>query len=170
MLIIVSTFRIVYESTIFSTSSNTIVDKPIATSANSSGTFVYHSNGSVTAPDQVTYRQYLIASFLPLLLAIFYAIPWRILENTVRYMKPFYRLRPFSHSTESQAIAIHLDYESPSTFNIPFKSISRRHSTMFASSLISIIMLEVAPISSHVMTIAESHFCEGTGLITCYSW
>ncbi|KAB8300052.1 hypothetical protein EYC80_000290 [Monilinia laxa] len=168
MLVIVSTFRSVYESTIFPTSSDIIVDKPVATSANSSGTFIYHSNGNVTAPDQITYRQYLIASFLPLFLAIFYAIPWRIMENTVRYMEPFYQFRPFSHYTESQAI--HLDYESSSTFIIPFKSISRKHFTMFASSLISIIILVIAPIASQVMIIFESNYCEGTGLTTCDSW
>ncbi|KAF7874897.1 hypothetical protein EAF04_002071 [Stromatinia cepivora] len=168
ILIVVSTFKSVYQSTIFPTSSNTIINKPIATSANSSGTFIYHSNGSVTAPDQITYRQYLIASFLPLFLAIFYAIPWRVLENTVRYMEPFYQLRPFSHSTESKAI--HLDYESPLIFIIPFSSISRKHFTVFVTSLISIIMLVVAPLASQVMVVVESNYCVGTGLTICDSW
>ncbi|KAF5879463.1 uncharacterized protein Bfra_006671 [Botrytis fragariae] len=61
MLVIVSTFKNVYETTIFPTSSSTAVDRPVATSANSSGTFVYHSNGAVTALDQITYQQYLTA-------------------------------------------------------------------------------------------------------------
>ncbi|KAJ8064719.1 hypothetical protein OCU04_007038 [Sclerotinia nivalis] len=168
VLVVASTFKSVYQSTIFPASFNTIINKPIATSANSSGTFVYHSNGSVTAPDQITYRQYLIASFLPLFLAIFYAIPWRILENTVRYMEPFYQLRPFSHSTESEAI--HLDYESPSIFIIPFRSISRKRFTVFVTSLISIIMLVVAPLASQVMVVVESNYCLGTGLAICDSW
>ncbi|KAF7955183.1 uncharacterized protein EAE97_000442 [Botrytis byssoidea] len=168
MLVIVSTFKSVYESTIFSTSSGTTVDRPVATSANSSGTFVYYSSGAVTAPDQITYRQYLTASFLPLFLAIFYAIPWRILENTVRNMEPFYQLRPFSHSTESEAIRI--DYESPSIFILPFKSLPRRHFTIFVTSLISIIMLAVAPLASQVMIIVESNYCVGTGFDTCDSW
>ncbi|ESZ90863.1 hypothetical protein SBOR_8755 [Sclerotinia borealis F-4128] len=168
MLVIVSTFKSVYESTVFPTSSNTIINKPIATSANSSGTFVYHSNGVITAPPQISYRQYLIASFLPLFLVIFYAIPWRILENTVRYMEPFYQLRPFSHSTESEAI--HLNYESTSTFLVPFKSIAWKHFTVFVSSLISIIMLAVAPIASQILFVVESNYCEGTGLATCDSW
>ncbi|KAM0195424.1 hypothetical protein ACHAPC_000619 [Botrytis cinerea] len=168
MLIIVSTFKSVYESTIFPTSSSTIVDRPVATSANSSGTFVYHSNGVVTAPDQITYRQYLTASFLPLFLTIFYAIPWRILENTVRYMEPFYQLRLSSHSTESEAI--HIDYESPSIFILPFKSLSRKHFMIFVTSLISLIMLAIAPLASQVMIIVESNYCVGTGLETCNSW
>ncbi|KAK6610928.1 hypothetical protein H4I96_02526 [Botrytis cinerea] len=158
----------VYESTIFPTSSSTIVDRPVATSANSSGTFVYHSNGVVTAPDQITYRQYLTASFLPLFLTIFYAIPWRILENTVRYMEPFYQLRLSSHSTESEAI--HIDYESPSIFILPFKSLSRKHFMIFVTSLISLIMLAIAPLASQVMIIVESNYCVGTGLETCNSW
>ncbi|KAF7864228.1 uncharacterized protein EAF02_010196 [Botrytis sinoallii] len=168
MLVIVSTFKSVYEITIFHTSSSTTVDRPVATSANSSGTFLYHSNGAVTAPDQITYRQYLTASFLPLLLAMFYAIPWRILENTVRYMEPLYQLRPFSHSTVSEAI--HIDYESPSIFILPFKSLSRIHLTMFITSLISVMMLAVAPLASQVMIVVESNYCVGTGLATCDSW
>ncbi|TEY54133.1 hypothetical protein BOTCAL_0242g00030 [Botryotinia calthae] len=168
MLIIVSTFKSVYESTIFPASSSTIVDRPVATSANSSGTFVYHSNCVVTAPDQITYRQYLTASFLPLFLTIFYAIPWRILENTVRYMEPFYQLRLSSHSIESEAI--HIDYESPSIFILPFKSFSRKHFIIFVTSLISVIMLAVAPLASQVMIIVESDYCVGTGLETCNSW
>ncbi|TGO39607.1 hypothetical protein BHYA_0051g00480 [Botrytis hyacinthi] len=168
MLVIVSTFKSVYESTIFPTSSSTTIDRPVATSANSSGTFVYHNSGAVTAPDQITYRQYLTASFLPLFLTIFYAIPWRILENTVRYMEPFYQLRPFSHSTESEAI--HIDYESPSIFILPFKSLPRKHFTIFVTSLISIIMLAVTPLASQVMIIAESNYCVGNGFETCDSW
>ncbi|KAF7957735.1 hypothetical protein EAE96_003305 [Botrytis aclada] len=168
MLVIVSTFKSVYKSTILLTSSSTIVDRPVATSANSSGTFVYYSNGAVTAPDQITHRQYLIASFLPLFLAIFYAIPWRILENTVRYMEPFYQLRPSSHSTDTEAI--HIDYESPSIFILPFKSLSRKHFTVFVTSLISVIVLAVAPLASQVMIIVESNYCVGTGLATCDSW
>ncbi|KAF7904360.1 hypothetical protein EAF00_001694 [Botryotinia globosa] len=168
VLVIVSTFKSVYESTIFATSSGTTVDRPVATSANSSGTFVYYSSGTVTAPDQITYRQYLTASFLPLFLTIFYAIPWRILENTICYMKPFYQLRPFSHSAESEAI--HIDYETPSIFILSFKSLPRKHFTIFVTSLISIIMFAVAPRASQVMIIVESNYCVGTGFDTCDSW
>ncbi|KAF5879462.1 uncharacterized protein Bfra_006670 [Botrytis fragariae] len=41
---------------------------------------------------------------------------------------------------------------------------------MFVTSLISVIMLAVAPLASQNMIIVESDYCVGTGLATCDSW
>jgi hypothetical protein len=172
--VIESTFTSVYTSTYLPSivsPAHIVNDKPVATSVNSSGTFYIHSDGSITIPPQITYSQYLIVSFLPLFIAIFYSIPWRIVENTVRSMEPVYQLQQ-SPANGNSSDPINLDYESSWTIILPFRAYSRKHFTVLWTSLVSVLLLIVAPLGSQVMIISEidSYLCTESVRTLCDFW
>ncbi|PQE05114.1 hypothetical protein CJF31_00006094 [Rutstroemia sp. NJR-2017a BVV2] len=174
--VIESTFTSVYTSTYLPSivsPAHTVNDKPVATSVNSSGIFYIHSDGSITIPPQITYSQYLIVSFLPLFIAIFYSIPWRIVENTIRCMEPIYQLQQsLANGNSSDLDPINLDYESSWTIVLPFKAYSRKHFTVLWTSLVSVLILIVAPLGSQVMIISEMdhYLCTESGRTLCDFW
>jgi hypothetical protein len=172
--VIESTFTSVYTSTYLPSivsPAHVVNGKPVATSVNSSGTFYIHSDGSITIPPQITYSQYLIVSFLPLFIAIFYSIPWRIVENTIRSMEPIYQLQQ-SPANGNSSDPINLDYESSWTIILPFRAYSRKHFTVLWTSLVSVLLLIVAPLGSQVMIISEidSYLCTESGRTLCDFW
>lgn len=91
-------------------------------------------------------------AFVPLIVAVLYTIPWRILDVTIREMEPFYQLNQKGGVLGKDSLC--LDYSTSWLITTPFKAISRGHIMPFWSSLISIAVLILAPISSEAFFVS----------------
>ncbi len=91
-------------------------------------------------------------AFLPLILATLFSIPWKILDNTIKEMEPFYQLsRPGGATAEN---SICLDYATSTIFTVPIKALSRGHMLVFCSSLISIAVMFLPSLASEAMFVS----------------
>jgi hypothetical protein len=140
-----------------SVSSTTAAIQPTQTVVNSTGTFVVWSDGTTTVAPQITLQQYVSVSFVPLIIAALYVIPFRILDSTVREMEPFYQLYQPGGSIAEYTLC--LDYSTSFLFITPIKSGFRGHILVFWSSLVSIAVLVLAPISSETFFVSLSGSC-----------
>lgn len=128
--------------------------KPVATIVNSTGTFLLWPGGESSIYPQITLSQYTLVAFVPLILAVLYTIPFRILDRTIRELEPFYQL-----SQSGGALAEHslcLDYMTSNAFITPFKAGLRGHGYMFWSSLLSLAVVGIAPLSSEALFVSLS--------------
>jgi hypothetical protein len=130
---------------------------PTATLVNSTGTYYMWSDGDKRPTPQITLRQYISVSFVPLILAVIYTIPWRILDSTIREMKPFYQLHRSGGALARDSLC--LDYSTSFLITVPFKSLYRGQIIVFWSSLISISVLALAPLSSEVIFVSLTGSC-----------
>lgn len=138
--------------------------KPSETVINSTGTYFVFEDGTSNVAPQITRRQYILVAFTPLIVAVLFTIPWRIVDTTIREMEPFYQLQK-----EGGALAEHslcLDYSTSLLITTPFKSVFRGHFMVFWSSLISIAVLTLAPLSSEAYFVSLSGQC-GPNLPPC---
>ncbi|PQE29412.1 duf3433 domain protein [Rutstroemia sp. NJR-2017a WRK4] len=163
-----TTFTSLRKTTLYPASGTSTSLQPLSTFVNSSGVWVINSDKSTVAAPQITLRQYLTVSFLPLLITIFYSIPWRLIENTIRHLEPFYQLQALPKAPSMDPI--NLDYETPLIAVLPFKSFSQRHFSVFCSSSISVLMLFAAPLVSQVLYVSESDACGPDRLAPCATW
>ncbi|KAL3425230.1 hypothetical protein PVAG01_04511 [Phlyctema vagabunda] len=115
------------------------------------------SDGTVERAPQITFRQYMTVAFLPLILAVVFTFPWRILDTTIREMEPYYQLQNPEGVNAKNSIL--LDYTTSYFITTPFKSIYRRHYYVFSSALISIAVLIIAPLSSEALFVSLSGDC-----------
>ncbi len=130
---------------------------PTATFVNSTGTYLTWSNGGITVAPRITLVQYVSVAFIPLILAVVYTIPWRILDSTIRELEPFYQLaRPGGAFAER---SLCLNYGASFLITMPFKSIYRGHFIVGWSSLISLAVLLLAPLSSEAFFVSLSGTC-----------
>ncbi|KAJ5038895.1 uncharacterized protein L3040_006574 [Drepanopeziza brunnea f. sp. 'multigermtubi'] len=130
---------------------------PTATFVNSTGTYLAWSNGGITIAPRITLVQYVLVTFLPIMLAVIYTIPWRILDSTLRELEPFFQLaRPGGALAEH---SLCLNYGSSFLMTMPFKAMFRGHFIVFWSSLISIAVLLLAPLSSEAFFVSLSGVC-----------
>ena len=137
---------------------------PAATIVNSTGTYYEFENGFTTQADQISQNEYIIVSFLPIVLALLYMIPFRILDSTIREHEPFYQLQRSGGALAQNSLT--LDYSTSFTITTPFKSIYRGHFYIFCSSFISLIILLLAPLSSEALFVSLSGEC-GPDLAPC---
>ena len=84
-------------------------------------------------------------------------IPFRILDSTIREMEPFYQLYQPGGSIAEYTLC--LDYSTSFLFITPIKSGFRGHILVLWSSLISIVVLVLAPISSETFFVSLSGSC-----------
>jgi hypothetical protein len=70
-------------------------------------------------------QQYIIVSFVPLILAVIFTIPWRILDSTIREMEPFYQLQRPDGSFAKDSLC--LDYSTIWPFVASWKSLRKGH-------------------------------------------
>lgn len=141
---------------------------PVSTFVNGTGTYLKWSNGGVTFAPRITLLQYICVAILPLLLAVIFTIPWRILDSTIRELEPFYQLaRPGGAFAED---SLCLNYGTSFLITMPFKSITKGHFIVCWSSLISIAVLFLAPLASEAFFVSltgtcganiPSHLCHG---------
>ncbi|KAL2070841.1 hypothetical protein VTL71DRAFT_13867 [Oculimacula yallundae] len=140
---------------------------PVTTFVNGTGTFLKWSNGGVTNAPRITLIQYVFVAFVPLIFAVVFTIPWQILDSTIRELEPFYQLaRPGGALAEH---SLCLNYGSSFLITTPFKSISKGHFVVCWSSLISIAVLILVPLTSEAFFVSLSGTC-GANLPTrlCY--
>jgi hypothetical protein len=130
---------------------------PTATFVNSTGTYLKWSNQGITRHPQITRTQYIQVALLPLILALFYTIPWRILDSTVREMEPFYQLHKREGAISENSLC--LDYSTTFMWTTPFKAVRRGHFVVFWSSLISIVVLLLVPLSSSAFFVSLTGLC-----------
>ena len=128
-----------------------------STFANSTGTYIAWSNGATTDAPRITRNQYFLVSFFPLIISAFYIIPWRILDSTIREMEPFYQLSQPGGATAENSLC--LDYGTSFILVTPIKAMLRGHFIVFWSSLISLAVLILAPISSEAFFVSLSGTC-----------
>lgn len=128
--------------------------KPIATVVNSTGTFLIWPDGKSSIYPQITLQQYTLVAFVPLLLAVLYTIPFRILDRTIREVEPFYQLHQPGGALAEHSLC--LDYMTSNGFITPFKAGLRRHGYMFWSSLMSLAVVGLAPLSSEALFVSLS--------------
>jgi hypothetical protein len=103
----------------------------------------------------MTQKQYVLVTFVPLILATLYTTPWKILDNTIREMEPFYQLSRLGGATAETSIC--LDYATSTIFTVPIKAISRGHMLVFCSSLISLVFMFLPSL------VSEAFFVSITG-------
>jgi hypothetical protein len=137
-----------------STTSSEPAIKPIATVVNGTGTFLIWQGGESTIYPQITLSQYTLVAFVPLLLAVVYTIPFRILDRTICEMEPFYQLHQPGGALAEHSLC--LDYMTSNGFITPFKAGMRRHGYMFWSSLMSLAVVGLAPLSSEALFVSLS--------------
>jgi hypothetical protein len=89
----------------------------MSTIVNSTSTFFVWPDGTTTLSPQITPQQYVSVSFLPLIIAALYVIPWRILDSTIREMEPFYQLHQPGGSSAEYSLC--LDYSTSFMFTTP---------------------------------------------------
>lgn len=130
---------------------------PTATVVNSTGTYYAYSDGKARLAPQITLREYISVSFVPIILAVVFMIPWRILDSTIKEMEPFYQLHQKGGSLAKDSLC--LDYSTSFLITVPFKSISRGQVIVFWSSLISLAVLAIAPLSSEAFFVSLSGSC-----------
>ncbi|KAF4633241.1 hypothetical protein G7Y89_g4876 [Cudoniella acicularis] len=130
---------------------------PTATIVNSTGTYFAWSNDMTTLAPQITLDQYVTVSFVPLIIAVLYTIPWRILDSTFREMEPFYQLNQHGGALGRNSLC--LDYSTSFLITVPFKALYRGHFIPFWSSLISLSVLVLAPLSSEAFFVSLSGDC-----------
>ncbi|RDL38532.1 uncharacterized protein BP5553_02872 [Venustampulla echinocandica] len=141
--------------------------RPTSTIVNSTGTYLVSNETAVRAP-QITLQQYIYVSFLPLILAVIYTMPWRILDGTIREIEPYYQL----HNKRGGALgrdSLFLDYNTSLTITMPFRSIYRGHVIPFWSSLISLAVVILAPLSSEAFFVSVTGNCGANLEGGCYA-
>jgi hypothetical protein len=121
------------------------------------GTFFHWSNGQSTIAPDINLQQYVLVSFVPLILATFYTIPWKILDNTVREMEPFYQLSQPGGATAENSLC--LDYATSILLMTPFKALRRGHFIVVWSSLISLAVLFVPSLASEAVFVSMTGTC-----------
>jgi hypothetical protein len=130
---------------------------PIATIVNLTGTFLDWNNGESTFAPEITLKQYVLVSFVPLILATFYIIPWKILDNTIREMEPFYQLSQPGGATAENSLC--LDYATSFLFTTPFKSIRNGHAIVLWSSLTSLAVIFLPSLVSEALFVSTTGIC-----------
>ncbi|KAG9231653.1 hypothetical protein BJ875DRAFT_486826 [Amylocarpus encephaloides] len=113
-------------------------------------------------------REYIIVAFVPLIVAVLYTLPWRILDSTIREMEPFYQLNRRGGALGKNSLC--LDYSTSYLITTPFKAISRGHYIPFWSSLINIAVLILAPISSEAFAVAVYGECGTNSVGPCHAF
>ncbi|KAL5329724.1 hypothetical protein ACEPPN_003239 [Leptodophora sp. 'Broadleaf-Isolate-01'] len=130
---------------------------PVSTFVNGTGTYLKWSNGGITFAPRITLIQYVCVAFVPLILAVVFTIPWRVLDSAIRELEPFYQLaRPGGALAEH---SLCLNYGASFLITTPFKSISKGHFIVCWSSLISIAALFLAPLASEAFFVSLSGTC-----------
>jgi hypothetical protein len=168
IMVSLTTFTSLQRSTLYGIPTSTSGLKPISTLVNSTGIWLIDPDGSEHVPPQISLLQYLAVAFLPLFLAIFYSIPWRLIENTTRHMEPIYQLQSPSSAATNDPMT--LDYESPLLLTLPFIAFSQRHYAVLASSSISIILILASSLASQVLFVSESYACGPDRPAPCATW
>ena len=147
------------------TASITILVHPTSTFVNATGTYLAWSNGGITLFPQITLQQYISVSFVPLILAVIYSIPWRVLDSAIREMEPFYQLHQQGGALGRDSLC--LDYGSSFLVTVTFKALSRGHFIPLWSSLISLIILALSPLSSEAFFVSLGTGCYTNTKETC---
>lgn len=140
---------------------------PTATIVNSTGTYYAWSDGKARLAPQITLKQYIYVSFAPLITAVVYTIPWRILDSTIREMEPFYQLHQRGGALARDSLC--LDYSTSFLITVPFKSLYRGQIIVFWSSLISLSVLALAPLSATAFFVSTSGSCGPTAPGPCHA-
>jgi hypothetical protein len=142
---------------------------PVSTIVNSTGTYFEFENGEIVRTPQISLQQYIYVAFLPLIVSVIYTIPWQILDTTIRQMEPFYQLNQEGGALGKNSLS--LDYSTSWLIAVPFQAISRGHAIPFWSSLISISVLILAPISSEAFFVSVAGDCFANSEGACHaSW
>jgi hypothetical protein len=168
LVVSLTTITSLQRSTLYGVPTLTSSAKPISTLVNSTGIWFIDPDGSEHVPPQISLLQYLAVAFLPLFLAIFYSIPWRLIENTTRHMEPIYQLQSPTNAATNDPLT--LDYESPLILTLPFIAFSQRHYAVLASSSISIILILTSSLASQVLFVSESNACGPDRPAPCDTW
>ncbi|KAK0103384.1 hypothetical protein ONS95_005410 [Cadophora gregata] len=130
---------------------------PVSTFVNGTGTYLKWSNGGVTFAPRITLVQYICVAIVPLLLAVIFTIPWRILDSTIRELEPFYQLAGPGGAFAEDSLC--LNYGASFLITMPFKSITKGHFIVCWSSLISIAALFLAPLASEAFFVSLTGTC-----------
>jgi Protein of unknown function (DUF3433) len=121
------------------------------------GTFLDWNDGASTLFPEITLKQYVLVSFVPLILATFYTIPWKIMDNTIREMEPFYQLSQPGGATAEKSLC--LDYATSFLFMIPFKSVHNGHAIVFWSSLIQLAVMLLPSLAADAIFVSTTGIC-----------
>ncbi|KAH8593644.1 hypothetical protein B0O99DRAFT_596145 [Bisporella sp. PMI_857] len=146
------------------TATSTSARRPSATIVNSTGTYYQYADGTSALAPQITRSQYIMVSFIPLVVAVLFMIPFRIVDSTIREMEPFHQLHKEAGALAEYSIC--LDYTTSLMITTPFKSLCRGHFFVFWSSLISVTILALTPLSSEALFVSLSGKC-GPNMAPC---
>jgi hypothetical protein len=96
-------------------------------------------------------------SFVPVILATLFTIPWKILDNTVREMEPFYQMNQVGGASVEDSLS--LDYVASVLFTTPFKAFRRGHFIVLWSSLISLAVMILPSLASEATFVSITGTC-----------
>jgi hypothetical protein len=108
----------------------------------------------------LTIHQYLIGGIVPTIVGVLFNIPWLILDAAIKEMEPYYQLKQINGASAVNSLC--MNYSSSITAVAAFKSLFNGHYTVFWSSLISMIVLLLAPLSSEAIYIGFIGHCTAT--------
>lgn len=108
----------------------------------------------------ITPKEYIIGAFVPTILAVVYSIPWHLLASAIQEIEPFYQLQRPEGVTAQDSIA--LDYRASINVIATFSAITKGHFLVWWSSLISLLVLVLAPIASQTVFISFIGSCTAT--------
>lgn len=132
--------------TVLSITTSSQTSTPTPTSAPPPSAFVQSSTGS-----------YFVGAYLPTILAVFFSIPWIILNQTVNSMEPFYRLSANSSVLAESALTINFV-----SFSSVFHALKKRHWTVLISTLLMLSSISIIPIASETVSIKTLGECDHT--------
>jgi len=150
-----------------SASTAVILPVPTATIINSPGTFFILPDRSTVIPHQIRIEEYLLVSWIPLIIATLFAIPWRIVNNTTREIEPFYQLQLQGGATVENSLF--LDYATSPFIITPFKALGRRYYIILSSSFISLAAITIASLSSETFFVSLSSACRPETVGNCHT-
>ena len=95
---------------------------------------------------------YVVGSFLPIILAVLFTIPWHILASALKEMEPFYQLHKPDGARADKSLA--LTYRASINIVSTAQAIGNGHYLVWWSGLLSLVALVLAPLSSETIFIA----------------
>lgn len=108
----------------------------------------------------ITPKEYIIGAFVPTILAVVYSIPWHLLASAIQQIEPFYQLQRPEGVAAQDSIA--LDYRASINVIATLSAITKGHSLVWWSGLISLLVLVLAPIASQTVFISFIGSCTAT--------
>jgi hypothetical protein len=107
--------------------------------------------------DPIAPKEYVLGAFVPVIVAVIFTIPWKILNAAVKEIEPFYQLQRNDGVTAADSLT--LEYRSSINFIATFIAIRKGHLLISCSGLISIVAIVLAPLAAETVFIGFQGRC-----------